>query len=254
MLIGYARVSTPSQNLDRQIAALRDAHCDRIFAEKASGRSTGNRPELKNAIAALGAGDVLVLAEWDRATRSMMDGVSIMAQVIGKHASVKALDKDWLDLTTPIGKGFLAFMSALAEDERNRIVERSAGGRQAAKARGVSVRPETKAQARSARSCLCSHGARVQQPGHRPGTRCFAGNHRASSKGRHLKRNDTRPATRTMRRKANDAFEHIRHRMDRHCTGRVSRETRRHLSSRRQGNPSLSWLRARRLPKALGQD
>lgn len=69
MLIGYARVSTQQQNLDRQVAALTAAGCARIFAEKASGKSTGNRAELAKAIAALTPGDVLLLAEWDRATR-----------------------------------------------------------------------------------------------------------------------------------------------------------------------------------------
>jgi DNA invertase Pin-like site-specific DNA recombinase len=72
--VGYARVSSAGQNLDRQLGALVAEGCDRIFQEKASGKSTKNRPELEKAISALGTGDVLVLAEWDRATRSMIDG------------------------------------------------------------------------------------------------------------------------------------------------------------------------------------
>ena len=71
--IGYARVSTPSQNLDRQIAALRTEGCDEIFREKASGKDIKNRPQLEKAIDELGTGDILVVAEWDRATRSMLD-------------------------------------------------------------------------------------------------------------------------------------------------------------------------------------
>ena len=52
--IGYARVSTSSQNLDRQIAALRAAECDLIFREKASGKDTKGRPQLEKAIDELG--------------------------------------------------------------------------------------------------------------------------------------------------------------------------------------------------------
>ena len=50
---------------------------------------------------------------------------------------IKALDKPHLDLTTPIGRGFIAFLSALAEDERQRIVKRANDGRAAARKRGV---------------------------------------------------------------------------------------------------------------------
>jgi len=131
-LIGYARVSTIQQNLDRQLGALRGAGCGIIFAEKASGKDVRGRPELERAIDALGAGDVLVLAEWDRATRSMMDGIAIMQQVHARGAAVKVLDKPHLDLTTPIGRGFIAFLSAMAEDERERIHKRASEGRLAA--------------------------------------------------------------------------------------------------------------------------
>jgi len=135
--IGYARVSAPHQNLDRQIAALRGQHCHQIFREKASGKDVKNRPQLEKAIDALGTGDVLVLAEWDRATRSMLDGVHIIERIHGRGALLKVLDKPYLDLTTPIGRGFIAFLSAMAEDERQRIVKRANDGRKAAKARGA---------------------------------------------------------------------------------------------------------------------
>jgi DNA invertase Pin-like site-specific DNA recombinase len=85
----------------------------------------------------LGTRDVLVVAEWDRATRSMMDGVHIIERINRRGVLIKVLDKPHLDLTTPIGRGFIAFLSALAEDERQRIVGRANAGRAAAKARGV---------------------------------------------------------------------------------------------------------------------
>src|SRR6267142_1234515 len=98
-LIGYARVSTIHQHLDRQLGALRAAGCKRIFAEKASGKDVKGRPELERAIDELGANDVLVLAEWDRATRSMMDGIAIMQRVHARGAAMRVRDKPHLDLT-----------------------------------------------------------------------------------------------------------------------------------------------------------
>jgi DNA invertase Pin-like site-specific DNA recombinase len=135
--IGYARVSSAQQNLDRQIASLRAEGCDEIFREKMSGRSLNSRPQLEKAIDALGTGDILVVAEWDRATRSMMDGVTIIDRIAKRGALIKVLDKPYLDLTTPIGRGFIAFLSALAEDERLRIIARCNDGRRVAIAKGV---------------------------------------------------------------------------------------------------------------------
>ncbi|WP_299211954.1 recombinase family protein [uncultured Tateyamaria sp.] len=143
-IIGYARVSTTGQKLDRQLGALRAEDCDTIYREKASAKSIKGRPELERAIDALGINDVFVIAEWDRVTRSMMDGIQIIQQVADRGATVKVLDKPWLDLTTPMGKGILAFLSALAEDERQRIVRRANDGRQAAKAAGVKFGPKGK--------------------------------------------------------------------------------------------------------------
>jgi DNA invertase Pin-like site-specific DNA recombinase len=134
--IGYARVSSVQQNLDRQVAALRSDRCHLIFREKASGKSLKNRPQLERAIDELGVGDVLVIAEWDRATRSMMDGVALIQRIHDRGALVKVLDKPHLDLTTPLGRGFIAFLSAMAEDERQRILKRANDGRDAARRKG----------------------------------------------------------------------------------------------------------------------
>ncbi|RVT80665.1 recombinase family protein, partial [Rhodobacteraceae bacterium CCMM004] len=131
-------------SLDRQIGALNAAGADRIFREKATAQTVKGRPQLEKAIDALGTGDVFVIAEWDRATRSMMDGITIIQRVAERSATVKVLDKPWLDLTTPMGKGILAFLSALAEDERERITRRANDGRTAAKARGVKFGPKPK--------------------------------------------------------------------------------------------------------------
>jgi DNA invertase Pin-like site-specific DNA recombinase len=160
MLIGYARVSTVQQNLDRQLGALRAAGCIKIFTEKASGKAVHGRPALERAIDALGTDDVLVLSEWDRCTRSMMDGISIMQRVHARGAAIKVLDKAQLDLTTKIGQGFLAFLSALAEDERERIVKRANEGRLAAKKAGQ-VRPAAKTQRHAA-----NQGSGVASAGH----------------------------------------------------------------------------------------
>jgi len=137
MKIGYARVSTDAQSMDRQIAVLRTEGVKTIFREKASGRSMHSRPQLERAIDALGENDVLVIAEWDRATRSMMDGISIISRVAERRSLVKVMDKPWLDLTTPMGKGILALLSAMAEDERERILKRANEGREIARSKGV---------------------------------------------------------------------------------------------------------------------
>jgi DNA invertase Pin-like site-specific DNA recombinase len=111
---------------------------------KASGKSMKNRPELEKAIDMLGTGDILVVAEWDRATRSMFDGIEIIKRVNDRGALIKVLDKPHLDLTTPLGRGFVAFLSAMAEDERQRILARCNAGRVVAIAKGVRFGPKPK--------------------------------------------------------------------------------------------------------------
>jgi DNA invertase Pin-like site-specific DNA recombinase len=65
-------------------------------------------------------------------------------RVAARGATFKALDRQWLDLTTTPGKGILAFLSALAEDERSRILARANEGRAAAKKRGAKFGPKPK--------------------------------------------------------------------------------------------------------------
>lgn len=166
--IGYARVSTTGQNLDRQLGALRAERCDEVYRERASGKDVRGRPQLEKAIDALGKGDVLVVAEWDRATRSMMDGVAIIERIHARGALIKVLDKPHLDLTTPIGQGFIAFLSALAEDERQRILKRANAGRVEARKRGakfgrkpkLSERQQAEAKQRLAKGETCRSIAR----------------------------------------------------------------------------------------------
>ena len=136
-LIGYARVSTESQDLARQTKALKRLGCAPIYSDKASGKSMAGRPELARALDDLDSGDELVIAEWDRATRSMWDGLQIIKTVIDAGASIKVLDRSYIDLTTPMGRGFMAMMSAMAEDERLRIIKRTGEGRKIAQGKGI---------------------------------------------------------------------------------------------------------------------
>jgi DNA invertase Pin-like site-specific DNA recombinase len=164
MLIGYARVSTVQQNLDRQLGALRAAGCVKIFSEKASGKAVEGRPALARAIDTLGTGDVLVLSEWDRCTRSMIDGIGIMQRVGARGAAIKVLDKPHLDLTTKLGQGLLALLSALAEDERERIVKRANDGRLAAKKAGTKFgrKPKLNVAQRTRARELLQRGAKLR--------------------------------------------------------------------------------------------
>src|SRR5271168_583980 len=137
--IGYARISTKQQDLARQVKALKRAGCDPIRSDTASGKSMAGRPALAAALEDLDDGDALVIAEWDRATRSMWDGLQIIKAVIDAGATVKVLDRSYIDLTTPMGRGFMAMMSAMAEDERLRIIKRTHEGRKIARANGVKM-------------------------------------------------------------------------------------------------------------------
>src|SRR5262249_33573669 len=79
--IGYARVSSHDQDFDSQIERLKAAGCNgRIFAEKASGKSTNGRHELGKALRALQLGDTLVTVKLDRLARSIRDLLHLLDQ------------------------------------------------------------------------------------------------------------------------------------------------------------------------------
>ncbi len=143
MKFGYARVSTPRQNLDRQIAALGKAGCEEIIQEKRSAASIERRPELKKLLGILRKGDILVLAEWDRVTRSFLDGVDLIKHIQSTGAAVQVLDIN-LDLTDPLQQALIGIWSAIAEKERVRGLQRAKDGRDEARERGVRFGPKIK--------------------------------------------------------------------------------------------------------------
>jgi len=91
--------------------------------------------------AAVGMGAALVIAEWDRATRSMWDGLQILKEIIDAGATIRVLDRAYIDLTSPIGRGFMALISAMAEDQRLRIIKRTHEGCAIARENGVKMDP-----------------------------------------------------------------------------------------------------------------
>ena len=136
MIVGYARVSIDGQTLDAQQAALREAGCARVFAEKVSGAKTG-RQQLAKAIATLVAGDTLVVCKLDRLARSTRDLLNTLDAIASAGASFKSLGDGWADTTTPHGRLMLTVLGGLAEFERHLILARTSEGRTRAQARGV---------------------------------------------------------------------------------------------------------------------
>jgi DNA invertase Pin-like site-specific DNA recombinase len=136
MIIGYARVSTDGQTLDAQQAALTAAGAERLFAEKISGAQT-DRKALAKAVAALGAGDVLLVTRLDRLARSTRDLLNTLDAVAKAGAGFRSLADAWADTTTAHGRLMLTILGGLAEFERSLILARTSEGRKRAQARGV---------------------------------------------------------------------------------------------------------------------
>jgi len=134
MKIGYARVSTQDQNLDRQLDNLRVAGCERVFTEKMTG-TRSDRPELRTMLLTLRAGDVLVIDSFSRLSRSTKDLLDLVEKLTVMGVHLISL-KENLDTTTATGKLMLTMLSALSQFERDLIAERTADGLKAARARG----------------------------------------------------------------------------------------------------------------------
>jgi DNA invertase Pin-like site-specific DNA recombinase len=134
LLIGYGRVSTRGQNLDRQIRALTKCGCAKIFADKLSGKNT-DRPELIECLKYLREGDTLVVPSLDRLARSLQDLITITVDLRKRGIGFKSLHEN-LDTTTPGGRLVFHVFAALAEFIRELIIENTRDGVAAAKARG----------------------------------------------------------------------------------------------------------------------
>jgi DNA invertase Pin-like site-specific DNA recombinase len=138
MIYGYARVSTDGQSVAAQLAALRAAGAAKVFREIASGART-DRAQLRKAIAALHAGDVLMVTRLDRLARSTRDLLNTLAAITGSKAGFRSLADTWADTTTAHGRLMLTVLGGLAEFERDLIRTRTGEGRERAKARGVKM-------------------------------------------------------------------------------------------------------------------
>jgi len=136
-LIGYARVSTPDQNLTLQVDALKAAGClnRNIFLDSASG-AHANRPGLSDCLNALQKGDTLVVWRLDRLGRSMPHLVSLVEALNAKGVGFRSLCDGLIDTTTASGELIFNLFSALAQFERRLIQERTCAGLAAARARG----------------------------------------------------------------------------------------------------------------------
>lgn len=134
MKIGYARVSTPDQSLYMQKQALKQAGCEKIFSDTASGVRS-DRIGLDKAMADLRSGDTLVVWKLDRLGRSLQNLIQLIKQLKENKIGFQSLQEN-IDTTTSGGKLIFHIFSALAEFERDIIRERTNAGLKAARARG----------------------------------------------------------------------------------------------------------------------
>jgi DNA invertase Pin-like site-specific DNA recombinase len=143
LMLGYARVSTDSQELIHQRNLLAAAGCARIYAEKISGAKR-ERPELARMLDHLRAGDVVVVARLDRLARSTRDLLEIAERIQAAGAGLRSLAEPWADTTTPAGRMVLTVFAGIAEFERELIRDRTRQGRALARTRGVRFGPKPK--------------------------------------------------------------------------------------------------------------
>ncbi|MGO1409139.1 MAG: recombinase family protein [Brachybacterium sp.] len=127
--VGYVRVSSPGQNLARQLEVIGEA--DKTYREYQSGSTTSQRPVLREALDYVREGDTLVVASIDRLARSLRDMLAIMEELEGKGVTVEfksqglVIRPDGGDLTTRL---ILHIITAVAQSEREMIRERQAEG------------------------------------------------------------------------------------------------------------------------------
>ena len=141
MLIGYARVSTTDQTTRLQLDALKEAGCAKIYRDEGVSGAATRRPGLDRALKALKEGDTLVVWRLDRLGRSLAHLVQTVAELGERGVAFRSLS-DPIDTSNASGKLILHMMSALAEFERNLLIERTRAGVAAAKRAGVHFGPK----------------------------------------------------------------------------------------------------------------
>lgn len=122
MLIGYVRVSTQEQNEMRQVVALQERGVDKIFIDKRSGKNT-DRAALKEMLSFMREGDTVITESISRIARSTRDLLNIVDTLTQKKVEFISL-KESIDTTTAQGRFMLTVFAAMAELERENILQR----------------------------------------------------------------------------------------------------------------------------------
>lgn len=134
MKIGYIRVSTAEQNTIRQEILMKELGVDEIYIDKISGKNT-NRPQLKAMLEYVRRGDTVIVSEISRFARNTKDLLDLVEMLTDKGVEFVS-KKEAIDTTTPTGKFMLTIFGAVAELEREYILQRQREGIAAAKDMG----------------------------------------------------------------------------------------------------------------------
>ena len=137
MKIGYARVSSNTQDLELQTQELLKAGCEKVYSESISGKDN-NRPELMAMIESLRKNDTVVVYKIDRIARSLKGLIDIVELLNTKKVNFISLDSgDKVDTTSPMGRAFFQIAGVFAELERGMINARTKAGINKARMDGV---------------------------------------------------------------------------------------------------------------------
>ena len=135
MQVGYIRISTVGQNTARQEVLMRELGVEKVFIDRMSGKSA-DRPELKAMMAFVRQGDTVVVESISRFARNTKDLLELVEQLTVKGVEFIS-KKEAIDTTTPTGKFMLTIFGAVAELEREYILQRQAEGIAIAKQQGI---------------------------------------------------------------------------------------------------------------------
>ena len=135
MKVGYIRVSTQEQNTIRQEVLMQELGAEQVFIDRMSGKSM-DRPELKRLMTFVRTGDFVIVESISRFARNTRDLLELIEQLQQKDVQFVS-KKEAIDTTTPTGKFMLTVFGAVAELEREYILQRQREGIAIAKANGV---------------------------------------------------------------------------------------------------------------------